>query len=146
MSLNSHSTRLVEKLTCVVMKHGKKTLARKIVHNSFSKIYQETNQTPDKIFLLAVANSAPSMILKSMRKGSQKVKIPFPITEEQRHNLGVRFIVQEAKKVKDTRPMEVKLAKEILDAAEGKGKAVARKLRLNQEIEQSRGNAYLRWS
>ena len=144
--MNSHRTRLVEKLTCVVMKHGKKNLARKIVENSFSQIAEKTKQSPDFIFLAAVANSSPPMILKSVRRGAQKIRVPFPITEEQRHNMGVRTIVESARKSSSGRSFSDKLASEILSASENRGSAVDKRNRLVLEIEQARGNAYLRWS
>lgn len=144
--LAGHATRLIEKLTCVIMKNGKKSLARRIVENSFKEVAETSSQRPELVFLSAVTNAAPPMVLKNMKRGSQRVKIPFPITEEQRYNLGVRMIVKEARNGAKNKPMDVKLANEILEAAADRGGAVAKRNRLIQEIEHSRGNVFLRWA
>lgn len=132
------------KFISLIMVKGKKTLARKILREVFQLIVSQWKTDPSQAFLKALENVSPPMELRSRRKGSQKVRIPFPLSESRRYSKGISFIIEEAEKGTGS-PISHRLAKEIMQGAQAKGGAYERCLRIIKEAEANRGNSYLRW-
>mmetsp|Transcript_8813 Transcript_8813/g.10543 ORF Transcript_8813/g.10543 Transcript_8813/m.10543 type:complete len:265 (+) Transcript_8813:51-845(+) len=135
---------MVEKLVCLVMKDGKKSVARKIVQEAGEIIVRKHKVDPRIVFKNAIENSGPPVQMKSKRKGAQRLHIPFPITEEKRNFTAIRFLVDEARKVKGKK-MSENLAKELFDASNNEGRAVAKCQELMKVAAQNRANVFLRW-
>lgn len=135
---------LESKLERILMWEGKKNEARKILREAAERVVREKKKGWEEQLQLAVEEAGPGLNLRSRRRGSQKVKVPFPMTAEQRRNLGMRWLVEEARKTGGS-SMGEKLAKVIMETAEGKGKVVERVRNQHKEVERNRGNAFLRW-
>jgi ribosomal protein S7 len=131
--------RISQMLSCKVMKNGEKSKAEKIVKGAIKKI-QERGKDPQKVLLAAVGESGPAQSIRGVRRGSQRVRVPFPLSAEKRWKMGVRLIVEEARKGQG---IEEGLVKELIEASERRGGAVERCRRINKEGEA--GNVYMRW-
>lgn len=167
---------LEEKLINHLIVNGKKTLAQKIVKDAnfslilrFQKINSRnitdskdslnslTSVTPrflNQLLLKAIDHGAPTMIIRSRRRGSQKLKVPFPIRTSQRYSTALRWIVTESRrKAKNPKKFSTNslsiignaLADTVFETALGKGAVVKRVQNLSRDIYKSRGNSYLRW-
>lgn len=126
------------------MLKGKKNLARKILKETFQNLAIQWKTNPEETFLKALENVSPPMELRSRRKGSQNLRVPFPLSESRRYSKGITFLIEEAEKVSGS-PMSNRLAKEIFLGAQLKGGAFERCLKIIKEAEAHRGNSYLRW-
>ena len=123
---------------------GKKNLARTILKETFQILASHWKTNPEETFRKALENVSPPMELRSRRKGSQNLRVPFPLSESRRYSKGISFLIEEATKISGS-PMSHRLAKEIYFCAQGKGGAFERCIKIIKEAEANRGNSYLRW-
>mmetsp|Transcript_8408 Transcript_8408/g.10976 ORF Transcript_8408/g.10976 Transcript_8408/m.10976 type:complete len:237 (+) Transcript_8408:126-836(+) len=135
---------MLEKLVCIIMKDGKKSKARNILKDTASIIVHQHKKDPRRVLKAAIENTGPPVQIKSRKKGAQRLYIPFPITEEKRYFTGIRFIVDEARKV-GGRKMSENLAKELFDASNNEGRAVAKCQEIMKVAAKNRANTFLRW-
>lgn len=134
----------VSKFINQVMKKGKKTIARKIVYGTFDKIQEKTKKEPLEVFNLAIENAAPLVEVKSKRVGGATYQIPVQVLGDRRIALSIRWILQAARSKKG-KPMEEKLAEEMIEAAENKGTAVKKREDTHRMAEANRAFAHFRF-
>lgn len=131
----------IAKFINYIMRKGKKSLAQKIVYQSFEIINKKTNQDPLKVFEKAIGNASPSMEVKARRIGGANYQIPVPVKEERKFTLASRWLIEAAKEKKG-KTMEEKLADEILETSENRGLAVKKKEDLHKLAEANKAFAY----
>ena len=143
----------VTKLVNKIMKEGKKTVAQKIVYETFSKIKNQ-GQDPIETFEKALDNVMPKMEVKPRRVGGASYMVPMEVRGSRRQSLAISWLVQAARartvseieeKPKNQPLMIEKLTKEILEAAAGGGKAVAKREEMNRMAEANKAFAHFRW-
>jgi len=132
----------IAKFINYLMKKGKKTLAQRIVYQSFEIINQRIKQNPLNIFERAIKNASPSMEVKSRRIGGANYQIPVPVDERRKFTLAARWLIKAAREKKG-KTMEEKLADEILAASENHGLAIEKKENLHKLAEANRAFAHL---
>ena len=116
----------VAKFINYIMRRGKKTVARKVVYECFEIIAEKTKADPMKIFEEAIKNIAPSVEVKGRRIGGANYQIPIPVSGARKMALGYRWLIKAASSRKG-KPMNEKLAEEIMLAAKGEGEAVKKR-------------------
>ncbi len=131
----------IAKFINYVMRKGKKTLAQKIVYRAFEIINKKTNQDPLKIFEKAIENASPEMEVKARRIGGANYQIPVPVREDRKFTLACRWLIEAAREKKG-KPMEEKLAEEILEAFNNRGSAIKKKEDLHKIAEANKAFAY----
>lgn len=133
----------VKRLIQFLMVDGKKEKARKIVREAI--LYTRLHKGLDFSSLLyqAVENTSSLGKLRSRRRGSQKLRVPFPLSLEQQESTGLRRLVAEARKLKG--PMAQSLAQTVWKAAQGEGAAVGERKAELDELRKNQGNIFLRW-
>ena len=136
---------LVEKLINRVMKNGKKSVARWIVYSVLYKIGKETGKQPLEVFSKALENIQPLWDIKARRIGGATYQIPTECSPQRKEFLGLKFLVDSARKRTDSRGMPEKLVREILDAYEGKGGAIKLKENIHKLAEANKSFAHYRW-
>ncbi|PIP86291.1 30S ribosomal protein S7 [Candidatus Campbellbacteria bacterium CG11_big_fil_rev_8_21_14_0_20_44_21] len=134
----------IEKLINYVMERGKKEVARKIVYGAFDEIKEEAKADPLEIFQKAVANTSPSVEVRSKRVGGANYQIPREVRPERRLTLALRWIIQAAKSKKGS-PMRKKLSAELLLASRGEGEAVKKKENTHRMAEANKAFAHFGW-
>lgn len=134
----------VEKFINQVMKRGKKTIARKIVYNAFNIIKNKSQKEPVEIFDSALNNVKPLLEVKPKRVGGATYQVPRPVSAERGMTLATRWILSAARSKKG-KPMEEKLAEELILAAGNSGSAVKKKEDTHRMADANRAFAHFSW-
>lgn len=135
---------VVGKFINSVMWSGKKETARKIVYGAFDIVKEKTNQDPVEIFTLAIENASPVMEVRSRRIGGANYQVPREVRPERRQNLAFRWIVDAARSGKG-RPMDQKLADELIAASKKEGQACKKREDTHKMAEANKAFAHFAW-
>lgn len=141
---SKYNNKLVSKFTKSIMRDGKKSIAESILYDAFDIIKQKTNESPVKIFEQALENVKPMIEVKSRRVGGSTYQIPTEVRPSRRTALGIRWIIDFARK-RSEKSMANKLAAELLDAANKKGAAVKKKDDTHKMADANKAFAHYRW-
>lgn len=117
---------LIGKFVGNIMQNGKKSVAEKIIYDSFDIIHERTNKGGLNIFEQALKNVAPLVELKSRRVGGANYQVPVPVSGERRTTLAIRWI-KAAIQNKKGKKMAEKLADELIDASNKIGGAMKKR-------------------
>ena len=134
----------VAKLINYVMEKGHKNIARDIVYGAFADIEKSMKKEPLEIFDQALQNSGPLMEIKTRRVGGANYQIPHEVSDARKLTLSLRWILEFAR-AKKGKPMQKRLAEEIMAAAKNEGGAVAKKQEMERIAEANRAFAHFRW-
>jgi len=135
----------VTKFINYTMERGKKTTARKIVHESFEIIKEKTkNPNPLEVFEAALKNTGPTMEVRSRRVGGANYQIPREVRPERRQFLSMKWII-DAARAKKGKAMAEKLADEIIAASNNEGDAVRKRENTHKMAEANKAFAHFAW-
>ena len=137
-----YNNTLVSKFINHVMEKGKKTKAQKIVYRAFEIIKNQTKKDPLEIFEKALENVGPQVEVRPQRIGGATYQIPREVKGKRRESLAMRWIIAAARNKKG-KPMEEKLAQELILAAKNEGEAVRKRISVHRMAEANRAFAYL---
>ncbi len=132
---------MVSKFINQVMKKGKKTIAQKIVYQSFDEIQKKTKKEPLDVFKEAINNTSPLLEVKPKRIGGATYQVPMEVNGDRRTTLAMRWIIGAAK-TRAKKPMGEKLAEEIVDAYNNTGEAVKKKINVHRMAEANKAFAH----
>jgi small subunit ribosomal protein S7 len=135
---------LVTQLINTVLWRGKKGAARRIVYGALDTVEQRTGDDPLKTLQRAVDNVKPSVEVRSRRVGGSSYQVPVEVRPRRSQTLAVRWLVEFARKRKEP-TMAMRLANEILDAANRAGAAVKRREDIHTMAESTKAFAHYRW-
>ncbi|HZK02738.1 MAG TPA: 30S ribosomal protein S7 [Anaerovoracaceae bacterium] len=135
---------VVAKLINSIMLDGKKGVAQSIVYEAFDRIKQATGEEPLEIFQKALNNIMPVVEVKARRVGGANYQVPVEVRTERRQTLGLRWLARYTK-ARGERTMSERLAKEIMDAANGVGASVKKKEDTHKMAEANKAFAHYRW-
>ena len=141
---SKYNNKLVSKFIKSIMRDGKKSIAESILYDAFNIIEKKTNESPVKIFEQALENVKPMIEVKSRRVGGSTYQVPTEVRPSRRTALGVRWIIDFARK-RSEKSMANKLAAELLDAANKKGATVKKKDDTHKMGEANKAFAHYRW-
>ncbi len=127
-----------------IMKKGKKNAAKKIVYGALDIMKEKTGKEPLEVFDLALNNARPLLEVKSQRIGGATYQVPRPVVKERGVALAVRWLLESARKKKGS-PMKVKLADELINAANNTGVAVKKKEDTHRMAEANRAFAHFKF-
>ncbi len=136
-----YHSELVAKFINYVMRKGKKAKAQKIVYRAFEIIEQKTKKKALDIFEQALKNVGPYLEVKSRRVGGANYQVPVEVPRKRRIALAMRWILEVVRSRKG-KPAEVKLAEELILAAQGKGDAVRKKEEMHRMAEANKAFAH----
>jgi small subunit ribosomal protein S7 len=139
-----YNSQLVTKFVNVVMRDGKKTVAERILYDALETIRQRSGDDPMKVFKRAVENVKPAVEVKSRRVGGSTYQVPVEVRPTRRLALSMRWIIQSAQK-RGEKTMKLRLANELLEAAEMRGAAVKKKEDTHRMAEANKAFAHYRW-
>ena len=139
-----YSNLLVAKLINKIMESGKKSIAIKIVYGALEKAEKKTNKPAMDVLQHALDNAGPTMELKSRRIGGANYQVPIEVRPERRTALAIRWIIDSARAGKG-KPMEEKLAEEIINAFNNTGGAVKKKADTHRMAEANKAFAHFAW-
>tara|TARA_B100001971_G_scaffold19814_1_gene15402 strand:- start:2191 stop:2583 length:393 start_codon:yes stop_codon:yes gene_type:complete len=127
-----------------VMVSGKKSVAEKIVYGALDRIQERTSGDPLEIFDTALEAIAPSVEVKSRRVGGATYQVPVEVRPSRRMALAMRWLVDSARS-RGEKSMAMRLAGELMDAAEGRGSAIRKREDTHRMAEANRAFAHYRF-
>jgi len=126
-----------------LMRRGKKSLAQKIFYNSMDIVKEKTKEEPMEIFQKALKNVIPLVEVKAKRIGGSTYQVPMEVRQDRGVALGSKWLIDTAKS-KSGKPINEKLANEILSAANGEGAAVKKREDTHKMAEANKAFAHYR--
>ena len=140
-----YSSILVAKFINMLMVEGKRALAENIVYSSFEILKQKTKEdNVIKVFNKAIENVRPRLQVKSRRVGGATYQIPNEVPVYRGNSIALRWI-RDFARVKKGKPMEMKLADELLAAYKAEGQAIKKRDDTHKMAESNRAFSHLRW-
>jgi small subunit ribosomal protein S7 len=135
---------LVAKFINYIMYDGKKTTARKLVYESLELLEQRTKKPAIEVFKKAVSNVQPYVEVRSRRVGGATYQVPMEVRSERRIALAFRWIRNYSRDRKD-KTMTLRLAAELMAAANGEGSSVKKKDDVHRMAEANKAFAHFKW-
>ncbi len=135
---------LVSQVINKVLLKGKKNVARQIVYGALEIVERRTSTDPIQILKRAIDNVKPAVEVRSRRVGGSSYQVPVEVRPRRAQTLAVRWLVEFARKRKEP-TMAMRLANEILDAANRTGAAVKRREDIHKMAESNKAFAHYRW-
>ncbi|NBX37753.1 MAG: 30S ribosomal protein S7, partial [Planctomycetes bacterium] len=118
--------RVLAKFMNVVMRDGKKSLAEQIVYGALDVVEQKSGEEPLKLFRKALDNLKPNVEVKARRVGGATYQVPVEVRADRRTSLAMRWLI-EVSEARNENTMVMRLANELLDAANLRGNAVKKR-------------------
>ena len=135
---------LVAKFVNMLMKHGKKSTAEKILYQAFDSVNKKNGQDGMEVFKKALDNVRPFVEVKSRRVGGATYQVPVEVRPVRQTTLAMRWIIDAAKK-RGEKSMINKLAGELVDASEQKGAAMKKREETLRMAEANKAFSHYRW-
>ena len=139
-----YKSAIVSRFINIIMKEGKKSTAEHIVYRCFEILAEKTGKPAIDVFQKALDNARPLVEIKPRRIGGATYQIPIEVRSERGISIAMRWVRNFAR-VKKGKPMEIKLADELLDAFKGEGPAVKKKEDTHKMAEANKAFAHYRW-
>jgi len=134
---------MLTKFINMLMKHGKKSVAEKVVYGALDVITEKKGDAME-VLNAALDNIRPSVEVKSRRVGGATYQVPIEVRAERRTTLAMRWLV-DAARTRGEKGMKSRLAGEILEAAEKRGSAVKKREDTHRMAEANKAFAHYRW-
>ena len=140
-----YGSKVLARFINCIMYDGKKTVAQRMVYAALEEIEKRTKGDPTaiKVFEKAIENVRPHVEVRSRRVGGANYQVPMSVNKRQQ-SLAFRWIIEAARSDKG-KPMHVRLAKELMDASRGEGKAVTTRENTQKMAEANRAFAHFAW-
>ena len=135
---------VVTKLINNIMLDGKKGVAERIVYDAFDLVRAKTGKDPLEVFDEAMKNVMPILEVKARRVGGANYQVPVEVRPVRRSALAMRWLREAAKK-RGEKSMELRLAGELLDAAEGRGNEMKKREDTHKMAEANKAFSHFRW-
>ena len=139
-----YNSKVVTRTINSIMLDGKKGTAQTILYNAFDRVKEATGQDPLEVFNKALENIMPVLEVRSRRIGGQNYQVPVEVRPERKQTLGLRWLIKYAR-LRNDKTMDEKLAKEIMDAANGLGGACKKREDTHKMAEANKAFAHYRW-
>ena len=142
-----YSSELVQKFINVIMFSGKKNVARSIVYGAIDQLIKKAGGDKDKgldLFLKAFEEVVPAVEVRARRVGGSVYQIPREIRTDRARALAIRWLIKAAASRPD-KTMSQRLANELIEAHEGRGMAVKKKIDVHKMAESNRAFSHYAW-
>ena len=134
----------VAKFVNVLMTRGKKSVAERIIYGALDTIKQKSGKDPLEVFSQAVQNVKPIVEVKSRRVGGANYQVPVEVRPVRRVALAMRWL-RDAARGRGEKSMDIRLANEISEAAEGKGGAMKKREEVHRMAEANKAFSHYRF-
>lgn len=139
-----YNSKLISMLTVRILKNGKKGIAEKIIYKALDIIENKTSNNPLQILEKAIRNATPLVEVKARRVGGSTYQVPMEVRAYRGTNLALRWLT----KFSSQRPgknMAIKLANEIIDAANDNGNTIRKRDETHKMAEANKAFAHYRY-
>lgn len=135
-------SKTISKLVNIVMLHGKKSIAERIVYSSLDMLNEDRKEAL-RIFEQAVKNVMPKQEVRSRRIGGATYQVPYPVRHDRSEALALKWIVEVARK-KQGKPMEDFLKEEIMNAYNNMGDSIRKRDDTHKMAESNKAFSHFR--
>ncbi|RLK63857.1 30S ribosomal protein S7 [Atopobacter sp. AH10] len=139
-----YNSKLVTRCINRLMVDGKRGKAATILYQAFEIIKEDTGNNPIEVFDEAMKNVMPVLEVKARRIGGSNYQVPVEVRPDRRTALALRWLVNYAR-LRGEGTMEVRLAREIMDAANNTGASVRKREEVHRMAEANKAFAHYRW-
>ena len=141
-----HNDKVLSRFINCVMKDGKKSVAMRVVYGAFDEIEKRTKGEPKAIdvFHKALSRVRPEVEVRSKRVGGANYQVPMQVNRRRQQSLAFRWIIDAARGDRG-KPMSTRLARELLDASKGEGKAVSTREQTHRMADANKAFAHFAW-
>ena len=135
----------LSKFMNVLMIDGKKAVAERIVYGALEQIAKKVQGTEAiEVFNEALHNAQPLVEVKSRRVGGANYQVPVEVRPARRLALAMRWVRDAARK-RGEKSMDLRLAGELIDAAEGRGGAMKKREEVHRMAEANKAFSHFRF-
>ena len=138
---------MLAKFINMVMKSGKKSVAEKIVYGALDRMSERVGKDEVRAIELlgqALDNIKPAVEVKSRRVGGATYQVPIEVRATRRESLAMRWAI-DAARARSEKTMALRLAHELMDAADNRGAAVKKREDTHRMAEANKAFAHYRW-
>ncbi len=121
-----YGSRDVAKFVNVIMKNGKKSVAERILYGALTEVERRTGKNPPEALAEAIERVRPQVEVKSRRVGGANYQVPVEVRSERGVALAMRWL-RDAMRKGSEKSTARRLARELAEAAEGRGIAVKKR-------------------
>ncbi len=147
-----YQDKILAKFINCLMHGGKKSVAQRVMYSALDEIQgrldskkpENLPKSAIEVFHLALDNVRPAVEVRSRRVGGANYQVPMSVTSRRRQSLAFRWILQAARGEKG-KPMFMRLARELYDAANGDGKAISTRENTHRMAEANKAFAHFAW-
>ncbi len=126
-----------------VMKRGKKSVATRLLYDTFDLIEKQSKKDPLEVFRQAMKNVSPMMEVKPRRVGGATYQVPMEVDADRQFALATRWILASAK-ARSGRSFSERLAGELMDAFNNTGTAIRKRDDTHKMAEANRAFSHYR--
>ena len=135
-------SKTISKLINVVMLHGKKSIAEKIVYSTIDMLNEDRKESL-RIFEQAIKNVMPKQEVRSRRIGGATYQVPYPVRHDRSEALALKWVVEVARK-KQGKAMDEFLKDEILNAYNNMGDSIRKRDDTHKMAESNKAFSHFR--
>ena len=139
-----YNSRLVSMMGRRLMRHGKKSLAFRIIYDAMKIIEERISADPIETFEKAVRNVTPLVEVKARRVGGATYQVPMEVRADRGTTLALRWLIQFSRS-RSGRTMAGKLANELMDAANETGNAIRKREETHRMADANKAFAHYRY-
>ena len=139
-----YNSRLITMMVRRIMRSGKKSLASNIIYDALKIIEERTGSEPLELFEKAVRNTTPLVEVKARRVGGATYQVPMEVRSDRGTSLALRWLIQYAR-ARGGKTMAMKLANELMDAANETGSAIRKREETHRMAEANKAFAHYRY-
>ena len=128
-----------------VMVDGKKSVAESIVYGALDRVLEKNSGIdPVEFFEDTLERVRPMVEVKARRVGGATYQVPMEVRPSRRTALAMRWLVDAAAK-RSEKSMALRLAGELLDAADGKGNALKKRDEVHRMADANKAFSHYRF-
>lgn len=139
-----HGSELLTKFINMLMEDGKKSVAERIIYTALEQVSTKKGGEPVTLLEQAMDNVRPVVEVKSRRVGGATYQVPVEVRPARRNSLAMRWLIDAARK-RSEKSMALRLAGELMDAADSRGSAVKKKEDTHRMAEANKAFSHYRW-
>ena len=134
----------IAKFINMIMQDGKKSVAERIIYGALDRVSEKKGAEALEVLDQAMENVRPIVEVKSRRVGGATYQVPVEVRPARRNTLAMRWLIEASSK-RSEKSMALRLAGELMDAAESKGNAVKKKEDTHRMAEANKAFSHYRW-
>ncbi|MFC1624601.1 30S ribosomal protein S7 [Candidatus Omnitrophota bacterium] len=140
-----YNSKLITRFVNVIMVGGKKSTAERIMYKALDIVSEKTgNKEALEALQKAMDNVRPLLEVKPRRVGGATYQVPIEVRSERGSSIAMRWIRDFARQKKG-KPMEEKLANELIDAFNSQGSSMRKREDMHKMAEANKAFAHYKW-